>query len=94
MRLTVMNQVAKGIKTKNKAMGTESLDTLESIKWYLWHGNVFRALQAVDRLSGSLDTDRATPEQTKLLKMVEAFDTYVRNNRPFIPNISNHLQQC
>jgi hypothetical protein len=92
MRITVMNQVAKGIKTKNEAMGTEALDILESVKWYLWHGNVFRALQEIDSLSCSFDTDRATPEQTKLLKMVEEFDTYIRNNRPFIPNYGDRYR--
>lgn len=90
IRLTVMNQVAKGIK--NKAICTESLDTLESIKWYLWHGNVLRALQEIDSLSDSLDTDRATHKQTKLLKMVEEFDTYIRNNRPFIPNYGDRYR--
>jgi hypothetical protein len=92
MRITVMNQVAKGIKTKNKAMGTESLDTLESIKWYLWHGNVFRALQEIENLFVSLDTDRTTPEQTKLSKLVEEFDTYIRNNRHFIPNYGDRYR--
>lgn len=54
--------------------------------------NVFRALQEIDSLSGSLDTDSATPEQTKLSKMVEEFDTYIRNNRPFIPNYGDRYR--
>jgi hypothetical protein len=92
MRITVMNQMAKGIKTRDQMIGTEALETLESIKWYLWHGNVFRALQEIESLFFSLDTDRTTPEQRKLLKIVEEFDTYIRNNRPFIPNYGDRYR--
>lgn len=92
MRITVMNQIAKGIKTKDQTMGTEALETLESIKWYLWHGNVFRALQEIESLFFSLDTDKTTREQMKLLKLVEEFNTYIRNNRPFIPNYGNRYR--
>lgn len=90
MRITVMNQVAKGIK--DKEIRTESLDALESIKWYLWHGNVFRALEEIEDLFISLDTDRTTPEQTKLSKLAAEFDTYIRNNRPFIPNYGDRYR--
>jgi hypothetical protein len=92
MRITVMNQIAKGLKTKDQMMGTETLETLESIKWYLWHGNVFRALQEIESLFFSLDTDKTPPEQMKLLKLVEEFDTYIRNNRPFIPNYGDRYR--
>lgn len=92
MRITVMNQIAKGIKTKHKEIGAEALDTLESIKWYLWHGNVFRALQEIESLSCALDADGATPEQMKLLQRVEEFDTYIQNNRPFIPNYGDRYR--
>jgi hypothetical protein len=90
MRITVMNQVAKGIK--DKAIRTESFDTLEGIKRYLWHGNVFQALQEIENLFVSLDTDRMPPEQAKLSKMVTEFDTYIRNNRPFIPNYGDRYR--
>jgi hypothetical protein len=39
MRVTVMEQIAKGIATDE--LDIEKL--LERMKWYLWHGNVFRA---------------------------------------------------
>lgn len=86
MRITVMNQMAKGVKAHDEDMGTEALNLLESLKWYLWHGNVCRALQKIEDLSVWLDTDKASPEQRKLLKTVEEFNTYITNNRPFIPN--------
>jgi len=92
MRITVMNQIAKGIKTKHKTIGTEALDMLESIKWYLWHGNVFRAWQEIESLACSLDAVGATPEHMQLLQRVEEFDTYIRNNCPFIPNYGDRYR--
>jgi hypothetical protein len=65
------------------------LKDLESIKWYLWHGNVFKAL---DELQGlEMDLDAATFETKneaarKLLKGVEELHSYVERNRQFIPN--------
>jgi hypothetical protein len=62
---------------------------LESIKWYLWHGNVFKAL---DELQGlEMDLDAASFETKNeaaktLLKGVEELRTYVERNRQFIPN--------
>jgi hypothetical protein len=35
---------------------------LERLMWFLWHGNVFRALQVVEDLEIDLDVEHATPE--------------------------------
>jgi len=95
MRITVMNQMAKGVKSlkslkslksQDENVGAEALDTLERIKWYLWHGNVFRGLQRIEDLIFLLDTDETSPEQMKLLKAAEEFNTYITNNSQFIPN--------
>src|SRR6266542_4711226 len=53
---------------------------LERLKWFLWHGNVFRALQVIEDLEVDLDTDGAGAEQRKLLKAVTEFGGYVRAN--------------
>src|SRR6266540_7367204 len=34
---------------------------LERLKWFLWHGNVFRALQIVEELEMDLDVERVSP---------------------------------
>lgn len=66
-----------------------ALKNLESIKWYLWHGNMFKAL---DKLQGlEMDLDAATFETRnevarKLLKGVEELRAYVERDRQFIPN--------
>ena len=51
MRLTVLTQTAKGLSETagegedQEPLRSEVLKTLESIKWYLWHGNVFQAFR-------------------------------------------------
>ena len=86
MRITVMNQMAKGVNYPEDWLVEDIPTTLESIKWYLWHGNVFRALQEIEVLTDSLYLEAMSPEQMKLLKKAEEFHTYIANNQPFIPN--------
>ncbi|MCP4341187.1 MAG: hypothetical protein GY799_20470 [Desulfobulbaceae bacterium] len=50
----------------------------------LWHGNVFRALETVDDLAMDLDREEPTAKEAALLKKLEEFDTYIRNNAGFI----------
>jgi hypothetical protein len=45
---------------------------LERLKWFLWHGNVYRALQVVESVEMDLDVAVATGESTarKLRKAI------------------------
>ena len=57
------------------------------MKWFLWHGNVFRALTAVDGLIGDLEILQPDErEPGKLLAAVREFDSYLRANAERIPN--------
>ena len=47
MRLTEMNQVATGLGGENCGSRVSALKELESIKWYLWRGNVFEAIERI-----------------------------------------------
>jgi len=49
-----MNQMARGLED---TVGTEALRQLERLKWFLWDGNVLRALQVVGDLEIDLDVD-------------------------------------
>src|SRR6266540_1918699 len=40
-------------------VGAEASRQLERLKWFLWHGNVFRALQVIEGLTIDLDVDDA-----------------------------------
>ncbi len=61
-------------------------DQLQRLKWFCWHGNVFRALQNIDDLNFDLDITEPYPEQARLLKAVREFDSYIRANAERIPN--------
>ncbi len=65
---------------------TEIGRNLGRLKWFLWHGNIFRALQTVQDLTVALDAVPHGPEQAKLGKTVGEFDTYLRANAERIPN--------
>jgi len=87
MRLTVMGQMAKGVRSRDDpALATTLHETLERLKWYLWHGNVFRTLQLTDELADDVEIVEGSAEARKLLKAVREFDTYIGVNRAFIPN--------
>jgi hypothetical protein len=68
---------------------------LESLKWYLWHGNVFQALKKLEGLE--IDIEEAAYETKdevarKFLKHIEELHTYVRRNHAFIPNYSERYR--
>jgi len=61
---------------------------VDSLKWFLWHGNAFRALQTIEDLQCQLDEgdEETIFEQARLAKTVGEFDTYIRANADRIPN--------
>lgn len=93
MRLTVMGQHAKGLPTQSGepgeelALRSEADERLESLKWYLWHGNVFAAMEEIEDLEALLEGDEPpTAAGKKLAKAIAEFHTYIQANAPFIPN--------
>ena len=66
-----------------------ALKDLERIKWYLWHGNVFQALNELQSLEMDLDAavfESKDENARKVLKGVEDLHTYVERKREFVPN--------
>ena len=60
MRVTVLEQYARGVAHHDAAAGQRLLDSLESIKWLLWHGNQHRALETIGFFEdgvGALEAD-------------------------------------
>lgn len=87
MRLTVLNQFAKGLIRSDPESGNEVSQNLESAKWYLWHGNVEKALDRLEDCCMICDGDDIQyKNQKKLLKHLDELTTYVENNRHLIPN--------
>jgi hypothetical protein len=95
MRLTVMQQTAKGLphtiqdQEETYTLRDPVIHSLERLKWSLWHGNVYKAFQKITDLAMDLDVAVATTDDAmarKLLRAVEEFYTYIERNRAFIPN--------
>ena len=95
MRLTVLQQTAKELPETTSdgveiyTLRKDVMRELERLKWFLWHGNVYRALQVVQSVEMGLDAAVANSSDAtarKLLKAVEEFHTYIENNKGFIPN--------
>ena len=107
MRLRVMGQMAKGLVNEQNMMSAqeplteagEELDTvdigkqLERVKWFLWHGNVGRALDTIEDIEDELDLLPQDGEsRKKLLKAVREFHGYIEANQNFIPNYGDRYR--
>ncbi|MEA5598821.1 ISKra4 family transposase [Rivularia sp. UHCC 0363] len=86
MRLTVMQQMSKGLESAQGELKAGAVAALEHIKWNLWHGKVSRALQWIEDLAVDLDTAETDEKQRKLSKQVQEFEVYIHRNRAFIVN--------
>ncbi len=84
MRITVLTQLAKGLRCQSEISANIAKE-LQRVKWFLWHGNVFRARQTVDDLTTDLTTDVGV-ESGKLAKAVREFGGYLAANACAIPN--------
>jgi hypothetical protein len=95
MRLTVLQQTAKGLpeQTRDEEVDYPLRDpvvrNLDRLKWYVWHGNVYKALQVVQSVAMDLDAAVATSGHgmaRQLLTVVEECQTSIANNHGFIPH--------
>jgi hypothetical protein len=89
MRLTVLNQMAKGVSIEHK--GEKFEKELERIKWFLWHSNLYKALQLLEWLELDVDAE-ANPEARKLARTLYEFDHYIRTNQSSIPNYGDRYR--
>ena len=97
-----MGQMVKGLAsadghltndTEEAFDSTKIRKNLERLKWNLWHGNVYRALQLVDNLASDLETIEESSENgKKLLKAVREFGSYILANKTFIPNYGDRYR--
>jgi hypothetical protein len=91
MRLTVMGNIAKGLPKDEELEHVPS--ELERIKWFLWHGNAYKALEALRFLEMDLEMFENEDEVTaKLYKHVQEFAIYIHNNRNYIPNYGDRYR--
>src|SRR5947208_1609772 len=89
MRLTVLSQTAKGVSVEQK--GEQFEEELERVKWFLWHSNVYKALQVLECLELEVDA-QASLEARKLARTLHEFEQYIRTNQSSIPNYGDHYR--
>jgi hypothetical protein len=104
MRLRVMGQMAKGLVNEQNMTSAHTEDAeeedtvdigkeLERVKWFLWHGNVTRALDTIEDIEGELDFKPHDGEsRRKLVKDVREFRGYIEANRNFSPNYGDRYR--
>jgi hypothetical protein len=91
MRLTVMGNIAKGLPSHEELERVPH--DLERIKWFLWHGNAYQALEALRFLEMDLEMFENEDEvAAKLYKHVQEFAIYIHNNRNCIPNYGDRYR--
>jgi hypothetical protein len=98
MRITIMVNMAKSLHPPppdpdvgltyevTTKLINEVRDDLARLKWFCWHGNVYRALQTVDDITINLETLDPGDQPGKLLTAIREFDSYLRANAERIPN--------
>ena len=81
-KLVTLQQTAKGLPDQTRdeeedyPLRDPVVRDLERLKWYLWHGNIYKALQVVQSVKMDLDAAIANDGHAtarKLLKAVEEF---------------------
>ena len=94
MRLTVLQQQTKALKEELPVTGVDISKRLESVKHLLWHGNTEEALERLANLLMDLSLIQArSAAAEKMAAGVTEFETYIRNNREFIPNFGERRRQ-
>ncbi len=87
MRMTVLSQFAKGLTHSDVTVGTEMENELKSTKWYLWHGNVGKALDCLENCIMLCEDDELNyGNRKKFYRYLEEMNTYATNNQNLIPN--------
>ncbi|MGH9628496.1 MAG: ISKra4 family transposase [Bryobacteraceae bacterium] len=94
MRLTVLQQQTKALQEERPETGADILKRLESVKHLLWYGNAEEALERLGDLLLELSLIQArSTAAKKVAGSVTEFETYICNNREFIPNFGERRRQ-
>jgi hypothetical protein len=93
MRLTVLEQYARGVAHHDAAAGARLLVELERIKWLLWHGNQHRARASIDILEDDVnELEIDYPNLRKFAKSVHEFAVYIRTNTGSLINYGERFR--
>lgn len=81
MRVTVLEQYARGVAHHDAAAGQRLLDSLEGIKWLLWHDNQHRSRQEIEFFETDVDgLELDYPHLGKFVRAAHEFAVYITSN--------------
>jgi hypothetical protein len=84
----------QGSARERPEIGVDVSKRLESVKHLPWHGNTDEALERLDDVLLDLSLVQARSfAARKVADGLSAFETYINNNREFIPNFGERRQQ-
>jgi hypothetical protein len=87
MRVTVLEQYARGVAHHDAAAGQRLLNSLESIKWLLWHDNQHRARQEIGCFEDDVDgLELDYPHLGKFARAAHGFAVYTTSNTKSLIN--------
>lgn len=93
MRLTVLEQYARGVAHHDEAAGARLLVELERIKWLLWHGNQHRARASIGILEEDVDgLEIDYPNLRKFARSAHEFAVYIRTNTGSLINYGERFR--
>jgi hypothetical protein len=93
MRVTVLEQYARGVAHHDAAAGQRLLAELERSKWLLWHGNQHRALESIGIMEDDVEgLEVDYPNQGKFAKFAHEFAVYIRTNTGSLMNYGERFR--
>ncbi len=93
MRLTVLEQYARGVAHHDEEEGARLLRDLERTKWLLWHGNHHRAQQQVDDLRDDVKgLEMDYPHLGKFARAAQEFAVYIKSNAGSLINYGERFR--
>jgi hypothetical protein len=93
MRLTVLEQYARGVAHHDEEQGAQLLNDLERTKWLLWHGNYHRAQQHADDLRDDVKgLEMDYPHLSKFARSAHEFAVYIRSNSGSLINYGERFR--
>ena len=93
MRVTVLEQYARGVAHHDEAAGARLLEALERSKWLLWLGNQHRAQEAIETLEDDVDGLEVNYSNLhKFAKSMHEFAVYIRSNTGSLINYGERFR--
>lgn len=93
MRLTVLEQYARGVAHHDADEGARLLRELKRVKWLLWHGNGHRARQHADDLHDDVKRlELDYPHLGKFARSAQEFSVYIRSNEGSLINYGERFR--